>query len=139
MTTRLVFLYRSFMEEKHHQELINSITNDLDTILEGSQQAIYIYLDDAHKACNENFARLLGYDSPKDWAAVHDSFTENFVDKKSQQSLVTAYKNAMEKLSGSSLEVNWKTKTGKSIRTQVILVPIVHNHHLFALHFISKI
>lgn len=126
-------------QHEHHEDLINKVSDELALILKKSQQAIYIYLDDKHKACNEHFANLLEYNSPKEWSGVHESFTEAFVDTDSQDDLVDAYRNAIEKLVGSSIEVNWKTKSGKIVKTNVILVPFEHNSHIFALHFISKL
>ncbi len=84
-------------EQQHHQELINGISKQMKGILESSHQAVYIYLDDIHKVCNEKFASLLGYRSPEEWANVKDPFPA-FVEQSSQEALVTAYQQAMEKL-----------------------------------------
>ena len=67
-------------EEQHHEELIQGISRQMKSILEDSQQAIYIYLDDIHKVCNEKFASLMGYGSPEEWAKVKESF-EAFVER----------------------------------------------------------
>jgi hypothetical protein len=125
-------------DHKHHTNLVDGVVDELREVLEESKQAVYVYLDDNHKACNELFAKMLGYNSPKDWASVHESFTDSFVDTKSKKALVSAYGAAMENLVGSVVSVNWKTKSGKIIKTNVILVPYPHDGHLFALHFISK-
>ncbi len=106
------------------------------SILDGSQQAIYIYLDDIHKVCNAKFATLLGYRSPEEWAQVEDAF-ETFVDRSSQETLSNAYHKAMEKLVPSNINVTWKKKSGETVATSVVLVPIAFNDTLFALHFIS--
>jgi len=45
----------------------------------------------------------------------------------------------MEDKIGSDIEVSWKKKTGESVKTKVIMVPISYKGELFALHFISKI
>jgi len=54
--------------EEHHVELVQGISEQLKTILDKSEQAIYVYLDDTHKTCNKKFASLLGYNSVKQWA-----------------------------------------------------------------------
>ena len=123
-------------EEQHHEELIKGISRQMQSILESSQEAIYIYLDDIHKVCNEKFATLMGYSSPKEWAKVEDSF-EEFVDRKSQETLVKAYQKAMDKFVPSNIKVTWKKKSGGTVDTSVVLVPIEFDDHLFALHFIS--
>jgi PAS domain-containing protein len=123
-------------EDQHHEELVRGISKQLKSILDSSQQAIYIYLDDIHKVCNGKFAALLGYKSPEEWARVEDTFT-TFVDRDSQQVLVNAYQQAMEKLIPLSIKVTWKKKTGGTVSTSVVMVPIAFDEHLFALHFIS--
>ena len=54
-------------EQKHHEELVNGVYSQLKQILDSSEQAIYLYLDDTHKVCNKKFATLLGYASPEDY------------------------------------------------------------------------
>jgi len=123
-------------EQEHHEALISGISNQMKNIMDWSQQAIYIYLDDIHKVCNAKFATLMGYRSPEEWAKVEDSFPE-FVDESSQEVLVNAYRQAMEKLIPANIKVTWKKKTGGTVATSVVLVPIEYDDHLFALHFIS--
>jgi hypothetical protein len=120
----------------HHEQLIAGISKQMESILDSSQQAVYIYLDNIHKVCNSKFASLLGYRSPEEWAKVEDAF-EVFVDKGSQETLATAYNRAMEKMIPANIKVTWKKKTGGTVNTTVVLVPIAYEDHLFALHFIS--
>ena len=125
--------------DKHqdHDTLMRDVREHLKYVFEGSKQSIYLFLDDSHKICNENFADLLGYSSPEEWADVTGSFTNVFVDEKSQHTLVSAYQNAMEDLVGSKISVEWKKKDGGKVKTDVILVPFEFKNHLFALHFIN--
>jgi PAS domain-containing protein len=46
-----------------HEELIKGVYEQLREIFDESKQAIYVYRDDTHKACNQRFASLLGYNS----------------------------------------------------------------------------
>jgi len=123
-------------EQRHHEELIEGISKQMKVILDSSQQAIYIYLDDIHKVCNEKFSSLLGYRSPEEWAKVEDSFPA-FVEPSSQETLVNAYRQAMEKFIAANIKVTWKKKSGGTVATSVVMVPIAFDDHLFALHFIS--
>ncbi len=125
-------------EHQHHEELVNGLFNQLKTLFENSSQAIYIYLDDSHKKCNKKFASLLGYKSSSEIDNIEDSFLDTLVSKGSQKLLATTYRNAMEKLIGSTIKVTFKKKGKGEVKTTVILVPIVYNNHLFALHFISQ-
>jgi PAS domain-containing protein len=120
----------------HHEELIAGVAEQFRSVLDGSEQGIYIYLDDVHKVSNERFAALLGYASAKEWAAVRGSSLETFVDAGSQEALATAFRKAVDRYLGSYLEVTWKKKEGSRVKTKVILVPIVFQKHVFALHFV---
>jgi hypothetical protein len=126
-------------EQQHHEELVSGIQQQLKEVFNTSEQAIYLYLDDEHKVCNKKFATLLGYKSPNEWATEKKSMISISVDEKSQGSLVSAYRNAMEKCIGSQISVTWKRKDGGQVKTTVIIVPISFSGHLFALHFITKV
>lgn len=124
-------------EHKHHEHLIANISKEYKEILKSSKQGIYIYLDDTHKVCNAKLAKMLGYKSPKDWAAVVDDPVGKMVTKKTQKALITAFWNANKKAIGSVVDVVWNKKSGEEVKTEVILVPIIFEGHLFALHFVN--
>ena len=125
-------------ENQHHEDLITGIAQQLKPILDKSEQAVYIYLDDTHKVCNKKFADLLGYKTAKEWASTDAPLAD--IVEEDQGSVITAYENAMEKMVASDTEVRVKNiKTGKLVKTRIILVPIAYSGHLFALHFVSKI
>jgi len=121
--------------EAHHEELIAGLLDQIRIIFESSEQPMYLYLDDTHKACNQKFASLLGYKTPEEWARVKE-FTA-LVAEESAETLVTAYRSAMERKIGSTIGVMWKRKSGGTVDTSVILVPVAYSEHLFALHFVS--
>ena len=124
-------------EHGHHEELIESITKEYQEILANSEQGIYIYLDDSHKVCNSKFATLLGYGSEEEWAKIDEPFPGVFVADESQETLVSSFVDAMEKNVGSTNEIVWKKKDGSTVDSTVILVPVSHKGHLFALHFVT--
>jgi PAS domain-containing protein len=123
-------------QQLHHEELIEGISKQMKSILDSSQQAVYIYLDDIHKVCNGKYASLLGYRSPEEWAK-DENLLEATVERSSQETLVNAYNQAMEKFIPSNIKVTWKKKSGGTVVTSVVLVPIAYNDHIFALHFVS--
>jgi hypothetical protein len=125
-------------EQKHHEELVSGFYNQLKEIFDSSEQAIYLYLDDNHKVCNKKFAQIQGFSSPEEWAKL-DNPLEAGVAKSSQDAIVSAYKNAMEKLIASKVDVKLKKKNGLTFDASVIMVPVAYQGHLFALHYISPI
>ena len=56
----------------------------------------------------------------------------------SQEAVVSAYRNAMEKLIASKIDVKLKKKTGSTFDASIIMVPLAYQGHMFALHFIEK-
>ena len=123
---------------EHHDGLLRDLSLEYREILDGSDQGVYIYLDDLHKLCNTRFATLLGYRSPDEWARVEGSFPDAFVAVESQEALIGAYQDALERSVGSTFPVVWKQQAGGSVKTTVILVPIAHGGHVMALHFVDE-
>lgn len=124
--------------EHHHEELVKGIAAQLKPILDKSEQAVYIYLDDTHKVCNKKFADLLGYKSVGEWAAMETPLAD--VVEEDQDSVISAYGDATEKMVASCLDVRVKNiKTGKIIKTRMIIVPITDDgNHLFTVHFFNR-
>ena len=125
--------------QHEHDTTIEEVRKQFGVILKESGQAIYAYLDDTHRLCNQRFALMLGYESAEEWSRVTKPFTEVFVQEKSRHSLVSAFQEAMESKSASIIHVTWKKKAGDSINTQVILVPISVKGELLALHYITEV
>jgi hypothetical protein len=126
------------MAEQHHEELIEGIAKQFKPILDESEQGIYIYLDDSHKVCNKKFADLLGYDSPKAWADAEAPLAD--VIEEDQQSVIDVYMKASEKMVAGTVDVRFKNvKTGKIVKTRMIIAPVVDAGHVFTAHFFSKI
>ncbi len=124
-------------DHTHHEELLLELSEQLRPVLDGSNQAIYAYLDDTHKVCNQHFADLLGYASPAEWAAVTTSFPEVFVAQESRMTLIEAFQKAMQHKAASTTPITWLKKDGSTANTEVILVPISFQGHLVALHFVT--
>ncbi len=120
-----------------HQDLLAELAAQFQPLLESSHQAIYMYLDDDNKVCNEKFASLLGYDSAEEWAQIEGSFPALFVDASSHSPLIDAFQAAMQNMTASTIKVRWKKKSNGTVDTTVILVPVSYKGHLVALHFVA--
>lgn len=123
--------------DEHHEELVKGLYDQMKTILESSEQPIYLYLDDNHKTCNNRLASLLGYNSPKEWADVK-GFLDPYVAEKSQSTVSSAYWDAMKKMIASTIQVTFRKKSGGTVDATVIMVPMALQGHLFALHFVTN-
>ena len=124
--------------EEHHEELVKGLYNQMKPILDTSEQPIFIYLDDNHKACNQKFASMLGFESPTEWAEKQ-GFLEVYVTEKSRETLSTAYWNAIKKMVASTIPMTWMKKDGASMNSTMILVPMFFKGHMFSVHFVTNI
>lgn len=125
-------------QEAHHEELVKGLCEQMKTVLDVSEQPIFIYLDDNHKACNNKFSSLLGFKSPQEWAAV-EGFLEPYVAEKSRDTLMNAYWNAMKKMVASTSQITFVKKGGGEVNSTVVLVPLPFQGHLFAVHFLTNV
>lgn len=123
--------------DEHHEHLIEEVTELFEPVLTNSPQAIYIYLDDTHKICNQKFADLLGYKSVDDWVANETALDD--VVEADQHKVVEAYISASQKLEASNLSISVQTQDGEELKVKMIMVPFAYQGEIFAVHYISKI
>jgi len=125
-------------EQQHHEELVKGVSEQLKPILDKSPQAIFVYLDDTHKMCNQKMADLVGMSSVKQWVEAEAPLAD--VVEEDQPAVIQAYENASEKITAGHLPVRVKnTKTGKVVKTDMVIVPLSYEGHIFALHFLSRV
>jgi hypothetical protein len=125
-------------QEKHHVELIEGISEQLKPILDKSDQAVFIYLDDTHKVCNKKYASLLGYKSVDEWVAKAAPLGD--VLETDQKKVIAAYEGASEKLDAGSVDITLKNvKTNELIKTKMIITPTVYQGHILVIQFFAKI
>lgn len=122
--------------DEHHEHLMKEITEQLSPVLEKSPQAIYLYLDDTHKICNQKFATMLGYSSIQEW--VDNEFPVEDVKEEDREMGIKAYMAASEEFKASTFSGTWVKKDGSEIKTEVIMVPLTYNEEVFVLHFITE-
>ena len=125
-------------DEAHHEELVKGLYEQMKVILESSEQAMFIYLDDNHKACNSRFSALLGYKSPEEWVEIK-GFLEPFVVEGSRDTLSSAYWDAMKKMKASTIPLTLKKKVGGTVDTTMVLVPMAYSGHLFSVHCVINV
>ena len=122
--------------DQHHEHLVKELAEQLEPVFSNSPQAIYLYLDDEHKICNQKFADMLGYKSIKEW--VKNQYPISDVLEKDQEKGIKAYMNASRKLRASTLSATFVRKDGKKKKADIIMVPITYKEEVFVLHFVSE-
>ncbi len=124
--------------EEHHAEVVKGLYEQMKPVFDSSEQPIFLYLDDNHKACNSKFAKMLGFKSPQEWAET-PSVLGVSVSEKSQETMKTAYWDAMNKKIASTVQITWMKKDGGTFDSTVVFVPMFFDGHLFSAHFITNV
>lgn len=122
--------------EEHHEHLIKELAEQLEPVFSNSPQAIYLYLDDTHKICNQKFADLLGYKSIEEWVMNPTPVAD--VDEEDRDEVIEAYGEASDNFKASKLKVSVVKKDGEKIKVKIIMTPITYKEEVFVLHFISE-
>lgn len=123
-------------DNPHHIHLVKELTEQLEPLFSNSPQAIYLYLDDEHKVCNQKFADMLGYASPEEWVANPNPIDD--VREEDQEKGIQAFVDASEHFKASTLSAMWVRKDGEKINTEVTMVPLPYKNEVFVLHFITQ-
>ena len=110
--------------ETHHELVVKGLYEQMKPVLDSSEQPMFLYLDDNHKACNSKFAKMLGFKSPQEWAEA-PSVLGVSVAEKSRVTLETAYWDAMKKKIASTIQVTWMKKGGGTFDSTVVLMPVL--------------
>ncbi len=122
--------------DEHHIHLMEEVAEIFEPIFSKSSQAIYIYLDDTHKTCNQKFADLLDYSSIDEWIA-NEAPVEDIIEA-DQDKVIEAYGAASEKYEASCVSVSAKTKGGSEIEIDVTMVPFTYKNEVFVIHYITQ-
>ena len=123
--------------DEHHVHLLDEVAEMFKLILLDSPQAIYIYLDDTHKVCNQNFVDLLGYEAVDDW--VENETPLDDIKESDQKHVIEAYGKTSEELIASSLSVTVVKKDESEVKVDVIMIPFAYKDEVFVVHFISPV
>ena len=126
------------MATNHRSDVFKGALDRIEGLFADSAQAMYVFLDDELKACNERFAKLLGYKSAGDWAKVVDDIPRAFVMDDSIDTVIGAFQAALNDGVAQCVPVTWRRKDGKGVKTDAIFVPFDHDGHRMCLHFVDR-
>lgn len=122
--------------DEHHEHLVKELSEQLEPVFSNSPQAIYLYLDDEHKICNQKFADLLQYNSIEEWVSNPTPVAD--IAEEDQPKVIEAYGKASEHFKASTVSVAAIRKDDKKIKIKLIMAPITYRKEVFVIHFISE-
>lgn len=99
---------------------------------------MFLYLDDAHKVCNEPLARLFGY-TRDEWER-QEPFLNSFVVDDQRRSYSQEY-NDQVVVGQSSVKgtVDFVRKDGSSFRAQIATLPLVYKNEVLSLNLLGPV
>lgn len=121
--------------DEHHEHLVKELVEQLEPVFSKSPQAIYLYLDDVHKICNQKFADMLGYKSTSEWVSNENPVGD--ISKEDQPKIIEAYGQASRHFEASAVAATIVKKDGTRLKTKIIMVPVTYKGEVFVLHFIN--
>ncbi len=129
-------IFLTMGDNPHHEHLVKELAEMLKPVFENSPQAIYLYLDDEHKTCNQKFADMLGYSSIDEWIANPTPVSD--VSEEDRDKVINAYGDASESFKASQVLAKFVKKDGSQSQSEIIMVPIPYKNEVFVLHLITE-
>lgn len=107
-------------------------------IMEGSPDGVYLWLDEAHKVCNERLADLFGY-TVEEWSTT-EPFLDNFVAEEDRKLYSWNYHNRVAALAFPvTFRFRARRKDGSNFPAETDMIPISFRGHAVAYHFVRKV
>jgi PAS domain-containing protein len=125
--------------EEADQLVISELYKQLRKVLDAAEQPILIYLDDKHKVCNQQFADMLGYESPHELSDTTGFLELLFDDEASRNAFMEAYWLAINNMNAVGLDVTWRKKDNVQLKTSIVMVPMEYEGHILLVQFIIEI
>jgi PAS domain S-box-containing protein len=121
-----------------HREVMRELIEQFRPIMEQSPDGVYLWLDEAHKTCNERLASLFGY-TVEEWCATQP-FLENFVAEEDRAIFSWNYHNRVATLAFPvTFRFQGLRKDGSRFSAETEMIPITYRGHAVAYHFVRQV
>ena len=121
-----------------HREVMRELIEQFRPIMEQSPDGVYLWLDEAHKTCNERLASLFGY-TVEEWCATQP-FLENFVAEEDRAIFSWNYHNRVATLAFPvTFRFRGLRKDGSRFSAETEMIPITYRGHAVAYHFVRQV
>lgn len=124
-------------ERLHHRKVLNSLTEQLLPVFDGSIEGVFVYLDSDHKSCNERLAALFGY-TPLQWSELYP-FEHFFTEESKDDVMVSYYERIIAEKTPAEMEFTGVRKNGSTFNAHILMVPISYKGLIFALCFVKLV
>ena len=120
------------------KDVIRELAEQFRPVMEQSPDGVYLWLDEAHKACNERLAKLFGF-TVEEWQATQP-FLENFVVEEDRKMFSWNYHNRVAALAFPvTFRFRGLRKDGSTFAAETDMIPISYRGHAVAYHFVRRV
>ena len=121
-----------------HEQILKEMLQQFQPVFDKSPFGVYLYLDDVHKVCNENMAKMFGLTS-QEWAATQ-TFLADFVSEDDQETFARNYQHQITGLTHPlTFRFHGKRKDGSVFLAETDMIPISWRGYPIAYHFVHEV
>ena len=121
-----------------HEQILKEMLQQFQPVFDKSPFGVYLYLDDVHKVCNENMAKMFGLTS-QEWAATQ-TFLADFVSEDDQETFARNYQHQITGLTHPlTFRFHGKRKDGSVFFAETDMIPISWRGYPIAYHFVHEV
>ena len=120
------------------ENVIRELAEQFRPVMEQSPDGVYLWLDEAHKACNGRLAGLFGF-TVEEWCSTQP-FLENFVAEEDRGVFSWNYHNRVAALTFPvTFRFRGLRKDGSTFSAETDMIPISYRGHAVAYHFVRRV
>lgn len=120
------------------ESLLRELAGHFAPLLESSPDGIYLFLNDRHKVCNENLARLLGV-TVEDWSAAVP-LQEHFVAAEDRDRYCGFYvDNILTLTRPVTFPFRARRRDGSTFAAETDMIPITFRGYAFGFNFVRPV
>jgi PAS domain S-box-containing protein len=124
--------------ESEREGIIRELTEQLRPVFEQSPDGVYLWLDEAHKVCNERLADLFGL-TVEEWRKA-EPFLENFVAEEDRAIYSWNYHNRVAALAfPTTFRFRARHSDGTIFAAETDMIPISYKGYAVAYHFVRPV
>ena len=121
-----------------HEQIIADMHAQFKPVFDTSPMGVYLYLDDAHKICNQRMATMFGM-TVEEWGAP-PTFLADFVDESDQDVVANNYQHHIAQLTHpTTFRFKARRKNGETFMAETDMIPISWQGYLVAYHFVREV
>jgi PAS domain S-box-containing protein len=124
--------------ETERGQVMRELAEQFRPVFESSPDGVYLWLDEAHKTCNERLANLFGF-TVEEWRGA-EPFLDNFVAEEDRAIYSWNYHNRVATLAfPATFRFRGLKKDGSTFAAETDLVPISYRGYAVAYHFVRRL